>query len=94
MEVVGAFDASVGGPPGVVPVVDLLVPLEERVDDLVELGDVPGGVDVTEPVKRGPGALAVVGHADAVHLAQGVPGCVETGMEPQRCPRGACAERR
>ena len=87
-QVVGAFDASVAGPSRLVPVEDLLVPREERVDGAAGLGYLPAAVDVGEPVERFEGAFAVLREIEAVQLAERVP-CrfeprvgLEQGVEP------------
>lgn len=73
-QVVGAFDAAVAGPSRLVPVEYLLMPREEGVDGVAELGYLPGAVDVGEPVEGFEGAFAVFGEVEAVQLAERVPG--------------------
>ena len=50
---------------------------EQRVDDLVELGQVAGLVEIGESVEGGEGAGLVVGEVQAVQLAEGVPGVAQ-----------------
>ncbi len=80
MEVVGAFGAAVAGPPGVVPVEDLVVPCEEGVNGAAELGCLAGAVDVGEPVEGFEGAFGVPREIELVQLAERVPGCFEPGV--------------
>ena len=49
-------DSAVGGPAGVVPGEDLVGPGDERVDDVVELGQLAGLVEVAEPSQGVKGA--------------------------------------
>ena len=79
-QVVGSVDAAVAGPPGVVPVEYLVVPCEEGVDGVAELGDLPGAVDVREPVERFEGAVAVVGEVQVVQLAERFPRGPQPGV--------------
>ena len=81
--VVGALDAAVAGPPCSVPVEDLVVPGEDRVDAVAELGYVAGALDIREPVQRLQGAFAVFGEAELVQLAERVPGCPQPRMGPE-----------
>ena len=66
---VGVFDAAVAGPPGGVPGEDLAHVGDERVDDVMELGQDAGLVEIGEPVQGGEGAGFVVGEVQAVQLA-------------------------
>ena len=50
---------------------------DERVDDLVELGQVAGLVEIGEPVQGGEGAGLVVGEVQAVQLAERLPGVAQ-----------------
>jgi len=72
--VVGAFEAAVGDPFGVVEGEDLVAPVEERSDDLFELGEgrvVVGGDELAE---RLVGLFVVWGEVDAVELLVETPG--------------------
>ena len=93
MQVVGAVDAAVGGPPGVVLVEYLVVPRQERVGDAAELGDVAGAVDVGEPVERLEGALGVGGEIEVVQLGERFRGWVRSLRMGggQRLSRRACS---
>ena len=77
-EVVGAFDSAVGGSAGVVPCEDLVAPCEHGVDDVVELDELAGGVEIGEPAQRVEGAGSVVGEVEAVEFLQRSPGHVES----------------
>ena len=67
-EVVCALDASVGGPVGVVPGEDLVGAGDDGVDDVVELGQLCGLVEVLEPPEGFEGAVVVCGGVEAVEL--------------------------
>ena len=89
-EVVGAFDAAVASSPGGVPGEDAGLGSEQRVDDLVELGQVAGLVEIDEPVQGGEGAGLVVGEVQAVELAERLPHCTQA---PQaRVSREGCQQ--
>ena len=51
---------------------DLVAPRDDGVDDVVELAEFAGGVEVGEPVKRLERAITVIG-PEAVELLEGVP---------------------
>ena len=74
----GALDASDGDPPAVVPGQDLVGPCDEGVDYVVELGQLAGFVEVTEPPEGLQGTGAVVGEAEAIEFLEGLPAGVET----------------
>ncbi len=73
-EVVGAFDSAVGWAAGVVPVEDLVGPLDDGV------GEVGGGVEIGEPAERLKGCFAIIGEVDAVELLERLPRSVEAGV--------------
>ncbi len=72
-QVVRALDASVAGPSGTVPGEDLVGPGDDGVDDVVELGQLSGLVEVAEPSERFEGAVVVAGEVEAVELLEGLP---------------------
>ena len=49
----------------------------DGVDDVVELGELAGDVEVGEPVERFEGAITVVGEVEAVEFLEGLPACLE-----------------
>ena len=51
---------------------DLVAPVDDGVDDGVELTEFAGGVEVGEPVKRFEGAIVVVGEIEAVEFLEGI----------------------
>ena len=82
-QVVGSLDAAVAGPPCLVPVEDLGMPCEGRVDGVAELGDQPGAVDVREPVQRLPGAASMSAQRASSRPRSQVR--LRTGPAAQRC---------
>ena len=53
---------------------DFVSPGDDGVDDFAELGKLAGGVEISEPSKRGECAVVVLGEVEAVELLEGVPG--------------------
>ena len=84
----GALDPAVGGPAAVVPGEDLVGPGDDGVDDVVELGQFSGLVEVTEPPERVECAVVVCGGVEAVELLQCLPARSEPGGARRRGPRG------
>jgi hypothetical protein len=73
-QAVDAFNSAVGGTVGVVPDQGLVGPGDNGVDDVMELGQPSGLVEVVEPIERVEGSLAVVGEVEPVELLQRPPG--------------------
>ena len=71
-QVVGSFDAAVGGAAGVVPGEYLVGPGDDGVDDAGELGEFAGGVEVVEPVECLQGAGLLVGEVETVEFLGGL----------------------
>ncbi len=67
-EVVGSFNAAVGGSAGVVPGEDLVAPGNDGVDDVMELWELAGDVEVGEPVERFERSVVVIGEVEAVEF--------------------------
>ena len=61
------------------PVEDLVAPVDDGVDDVVELGQLAGGVEVGESVEGFEGTGAVVGLVEPIELLEGVPGVSQPG---------------
>ena len=62
-----------------VPGQDFVGPGNDGVDDVMELGDVAGGVEVAEPVEGLKSAVVVLSKVETVELLEGVP----AGFEPR-----------
>ena len=62
-----------------VPGEDLVGPGDDGVDDVVELGQFAGLVEVAEPVECFEGAVVVVGEVEAVEFLE----CLPAGPQPR-----------
>ena len=78
-EIICSFDSAVAGVVGVVPGEDLVGPGDDGVDDVVELGQFAGLVEVAEPVECFEGAVVVVGEVEAVEFLE----CLPAGPQPR-----------
>ena len=59
---------------------DLVAPGNDGVDDVMELGELAGDVEVGEPVKRFECAVTVIGLVEAVEFLEGVPAGSQPGV--------------
>ena len=84
MEVVGAFDGSVGCSSAGVVGEDFFSPVDDGVDDVVVFGYLSGGVEVGEPPQGLVGLVEVVGFVELVELLESVPGGAEAGMSSEQ----------
>ena len=57
---------------------DLVAPGNDGVDDVMELGELTGGVEVGEPIESFERAVTVIGEVETVQFLE----CVSPGLEP------------
>lgn len=63
---------------------ELFGPGQDGVDDVVKLGELAGGVEISEPVQGSERAVVVVGLIEAVQVGEGVPRAFEAGMSGEQ----------